>query len=231
MGENKNATKAATANRSATSVAVETLRQLIMENELPAGSNHLESELAERLGISRTPVREAILVLESQGLLEVKPRRGVKITSLSGDDMAEIYQILTALESLAAKLAAQLNLSDKDFISAENAIVQMDEALSKDDRESWAKADEMFHRELVKLGGNMRLTTMISMYNDQVRRVRALTLYLRPLPLKSNDDHRNVLAAIRDRKPELAQQLHEQHRVQSGEMLVGLLKQYGFHQV
>ena len=83
--------------------AVDALRALIFAGELPPGSDHLESELAEKLGMSRTPVREATLVLESQGLLEVRPRKGVRISALSADDMREIYEVLTELESLARR--------------------------------------------------------------------------------------------------------------------------------
>lgn len=219
------------AGLSNTQIAVETIKRLILENELPAGSNHLESELANKLGMSRTPIREATLILEAQGLLQVKPRHGVKILALSSDDMAEIYQILTALESLSAQLAAEQELAASDFAIAEQAIEQMDQALAVEDRESWALADEMFHNELVRLGGNKRLAAMVNVYNDQVRRARALTLYLRPNPIQSNDDHRCVLEAIRNKDPARARGLHEQHRVQSGLMLVELLKKYGFHQV
>ena len=86
-----------------TTQAMEQIRQLIFDGELAAGSDHLESELAERLGMSRTPVREATLMLAQQGLLEVRPRKGVRISALSLKDMEEIYSILTELESLSAE--------------------------------------------------------------------------------------------------------------------------------
>jgi len=90
------------ANRSATYVAMHNIRQLIFSGDLVADSNHLETELATRLGMSRTPVREATLMLQAQGLLEVQPRKGIKIKSISVQDMADIYEMLTALECLAA---------------------------------------------------------------------------------------------------------------------------------
>lgn len=217
--------------KSSTQVAIEVIKKLILENQLPAGSSHLESELAKRLGMSRTPIREATLILEAQGLLEVKPRRGVKILALSTDDMNEIYQILTELEGLSAELAAKKQLSDEDFATAEHAIANMDKALELDEREAWAIADEVFHNELIRLGGNSRIAGIVEMYNDQVRRVRALTLYLRPSPTKSNDDHRNVLRAIRARDPERARSLHTAHRVQAGKILTELLQKFGFHHV
>lgn len=223
--------ESAAKGKSSTQVAIEIIKKLILENQLPAGSSHLESELAKRLGMSRTPIREATLILEAQGLLEVKPRRGVKILALSTDDMNEIYQILTELEGLSAELAAKKQLTDEDFATAEHAIANMDKALELDEREAWAIADEVFHNELIRLGGNSRIASIVEIYNDQVRRVRALTLYLRPSPTKSNDDHRNVLRAIRARDPEAARSLHTAHRVQAGKILTELLQKFGFHHV
>ena len=215
--------------KSSTLHAVEVLRNLIINNKLASGSSHLESELAELLGMSRTPVREATLILEAQGLLEVKPRHGVRIVSISPQDMSEIYDILTELESLSAELAANQNLPDHEFEIAENAIVAMDEALDREDREAWAQADEAFHLELVRLGGNRRIANIVNMYNDQVRRARFLTLNFRPAPTKSNDDHRNVLDAIRKNDAKRARELHKSHRVQAKDMLISLLEKYGFH--
>ncbi len=221
----------AKSNKSNTQVALETLTNLILSNELPAGSNHLEGELADRLSMSRTPVREATLILQTQGLLEVVPRRGVKILPVSAGDMREIYQILTVLEGLAVEMAARRNLDSEEFEPAEHAIADMNAALQKDDREAWAAADDEFHNELVRLSGSGRIRTMTAMFNNQVRRARAVTLYLRPNPKQSNDDHLNVLEAIKQGDAETARKLHKTHRIQAGEMLSALLTQFGLHQV
>jgi DNA-binding GntR family transcriptional regulator len=218
-------------NKTSTYLAVEILKSMILDNRLAPGSNHLESELAKLLGMSRTPVREATLILAAQGLLEVKPRHGVRILALSSRDMSEIYEILTELESLAAELAAGKSLSDEEFIAAEKAISDMDQALEENNREAWAMADEAFHNELARLGGNQRIANILAMYNDQVRRARFLTLHLRPDPGKSNQDHNDVLDAIRQGDAQRARTLHRAHRMQAKIMLVGLLKKYGFHNV
>lgn len=217
--------------KSNTQLAVAVLKDLIIENKLASGSNHLESELAEMLGMSRTPVREATLILQAQGLVEVKPRHGVRILSISAEDMREIYDVLTELESLSAELAAKTNHPKKAFVKAEKAIADMDEALNNNDLERWAAADETFHMELIKLGNNSRILNICSMYSDQVHRARRVTLNLRPRPTKSNEDHRKVLDAIRDGDAELARELHRAHRVQSKEILTGLLEKYGLHHV
>lgn len=109
--------------------AVDTLKDMILSNKLQAGSNHLEAELASLLGMSRTPVREATLILEAQGLVSVVPRHGVKILAISPKDMTEIYQVLTELECLSAELAATKNHADEEFHDAEKAIQNMETAL------------------------------------------------------------------------------------------------------
>ncbi len=204
--------------------AVRELRELIFRGELPPGSDHLELELAERLGMSRTPVREASLVLESQGLVELRPRKGVRVLPVSADDMREIYDILTELESLAADHAARQGYASKDLEKLEAAINDMDDALENDDREAWAEADDRFHAELVRLGKNSRVEFIVAMMSDQVRRARSLTLFIRPAPTASNKDHRSVLDAIRRGDPEAAHRMHKDHRMRAKAMLLSLLE-------
>lgn len=211
--------------------AVDALRALIFAGELPPGSDHLESELAEKLGMSRTPVREATLVLESQGLLEVRPRKGVRISALSADDMREIYEVLTELESLAASLAAEARYSEQDLSRLKSATLEMEASVAADDREGWASADAAFHDELVRLGGNRRIQTIVSNFNDQVRRARAMTLHMRPMPRKSNEDHRALYEAIARGDAKAAREIHWRHRTEAKDMLIKLLNQHGLRRV
>ncbi len=217
----------ATSSKPHTHQAVDILKGMILSNELAAGSNHLEGELAALLGMSRTPIREATLILQGQGLVKVKPRHGVKIVPITPADMNEIYDILTELESLSASLAASKNHPAEAFVFAERAIREMDDALGQGNLEAWAEADDQFHTELVRLGGNFRIEKICEMYKDQVKRARFLTLKLRPTPTKSNKDHLDVLNAIKNNDSEHARILHRAHRVQAKEMLVGLLEKFG----
>lgn len=209
-----------------TQKALQELRKMIFSGELAAGTDHLETELAEQLGMSRTPVREATLTLESQGLLEVRPRKGVRILPVSPDDMREIYDVLTELESLAAESAARQGYSEADLGNLSQAIGDMDAALAQEDLLAWAQADDRFHRELVRLGRNSRVETIVEMMIDQVRRARASTLFIRPLPVQSNEDHRVVFHAIRDGNPELARDRHRKHRQHAKNILVELLEKH-----
>lgn len=212
--------------RSNTAIAVEQLRTLIFNGDLGAGTDHLESELAARLNMSRTPVREALLRLEAQGLVEVRPRRGIRIRPISPKDMAEIYDVLTELESLAAENAAYRRLGTQELSTLSQAIAEMDAALAQDDREMWAEADDLFHRELVRLGDNARVLQLTAMMSDQVRRARRATLSMRPAPTQSNEDHSQVLEAIRRGDAAEARRIHRHHRAAAKELLVDLLQRH-----
>jgi len=213
--------------KSSSQKAVDELRELIFSGELPAGSDHLETELAEMLGMSRTPVRDATLILASQGLLEVRPRKGVRILSLSAEDMHEIYEVLTELESLSAARAAEKNYSAKDLAALAKTVTDMDAALAREDRTAWAMADEEFHKELVRLGGNTRTAAIVENFNDQVRRARALTLKIRPMPHQSSKDHGALFDAISRGDAKAAHQIHWDHRDSARKLITSLLEQLG----
>lgn len=212
---------------SQTDQALSQLRELVFRGELAPGSNHFEADLAHQLGMSRTPVREACLTMQAQGLLEVQPRRGVRICPISAEDMADIYDVLCELESLAAARAAEKGYDRRDLASAQDCIADMDAALKTHDRTAWAAADERFHTELVRLGGNARIAQIVERYTDQVRRARMITLPLRPLPLKSNDEHRAVLKAIETGDAQRARALHCAHRTDARTLLTGLIRDLG----
>lgn len=210
--------------------AAHLLRDMIIYNRLPPGSNYLESELAHMLGMSRTPLREAAVILQALGLVELRPRRGLRIRPILVRDMEEIYSILTELESLAAYELAQ-NPTPTAVAKLKQNIREMETALADDDRLAWAKADEEFHRLLVELSGNSRLAQIVATYSDQVHRARLVTLHIRPKPTQSVTDHSAVVAAIEAGAPEDARAIHRNHRLRAQEMLVHLIKTHGLNAV
>lgn len=203
--------------------ALDQLRQMIFDGTLSPGSDHLETELALRLGMSRTPVREALLTLEAQGLVEIRPRRGVRIITTQLEDMREVYDVLTAIESLAAARLAERALEPEDLAHLEQALTDMEAALEDEDLNAWAEADDRFHTSLVALSGNSRIASIAAMMRDQVHRARYLTLRLRPIPTQSNIDHRNILDAIRAGEVDKARELYREHGERARETLLGLL--------
>lgn len=200
------------------------IKRLILNNDLPPGSFVLQEDLAVRLGVSRTPVREALVRLEHDGLIEVRPRRGMRVLPVSIESMREIYQILTALESEAARLLAERRISGPELAPLKAAASEMDAALARDDLEAWAEADARFHAALVSATGNDRLVAMVDMITDQAHRVRRLTLFLRARPTQSNEDHRDLIAAIACGDADRAYAIHRRHRTRNAEALIGLVE-------
>lgn len=219
------------ARRSQSQTAYDELKRRILDNEMPAGELFLEQELAELLGMSRTPVREALIRLANEGMVEVRPRHGMRVLPVSAADMREIYEILTSLESAAAERVASRGVSAEAAAALQDAVDEMEEALAADDRRRWADADERFHLLLVELCGNQRLRSLVGTFWDQAHRARMITLGLRPRPTASNRDHAAVVDAISRGDAEAARRIHRQHRVRSGELLVDLLEKHGLKQV
>ena len=219
----------------ATQSAVEALRQLIFSGELGPGSDHLEGELADRLGVSRTPIREALLILETQGLVHVRPRRGARILAIAPQEMENIYEVITELEAYAAGRAARLckagQLDAGALEGLREAIEQMDTALDQGDRRAWARADEVFHARLVAAAQNPRLTVACDLYVDQIRRARSQTLFLRPLPTASSVDQRNVVVAISKGDEAAARRIHHAHLDHARRMLSALLADHNLQRL
>ena len=107
--------------------AYKEIKSMILDGRLKPSASYLETELADQIRVSRTPVREAALRLEREGLVIVRPRRGMQVVPVSTDDMAEIYQLLTVLEPLAAELAAKRELSEAEIEPMERATQEMED--------------------------------------------------------------------------------------------------------
>jgi DNA-binding GntR family transcriptional regulator len=203
------------------------IKRRILDNEFAPGMTILEQELALLLRMSRTPVREAAIRLAEEGLVEVRPRHGMRVLSISAEAMLHIYELLAALESESAGLIAEAGLSSDNIAGLKQAVSDMDAALAADDLASWAAADEMFHGRLIDNCPNSRLRHLVYQFWDQVHRVRMITLRLRPKPVTSNRDHRSLIKAIERREPEQAREVHRWHILRNGKILVELLKAHG----
>lgn len=211
--------------RTATRVddAYRRLKSEIMETRLAPGFQAPESEIAAMLGMSRTPVREALIRLEGEGLVELTPRRGARVLPVSPGDMREIYQILTALEPEAAASVAA-SAPSATALSALGAVVEeMEIALSRGDLEAWAAADDTFHRVLVDLSPNRRLAEFVNTLFDQSHRARLVTLRLRRPPRRSTAEHRAILSAIAAGDAKKSAKLFRAHREHAARELLTLL--------
>jgi DNA-binding GntR family transcriptional regulator len=218
-------TKPRSADR-AGEIAYAHIKKKILDTVYAPGSQILEQTLSADVGLSRTPIREALVRLEQEGLLRIVPRHGVQILMLSADDMREIYDLLACLEPKAVELLAARKLSKATLRPLIEACDAMEEAIAIEDRMAWATADERFHLALVELCNNRRLAATVMSYWGQTHRVRMFTLMLRPLPVDSTREHRAVLNAILAGESRLARDLYEAHRLRSQTVLAEIINAY-----
>jgi DNA-binding GntR family transcriptional regulator len=207
------------------------IRQRILDNVWPPGHQGLEQEVALALGMSRTPVREAMIRLRNEGLVEVVPRHGMRVLPVSPTDMHEIYQILTALECMAAELLARRQPSDAELKPLVTATKAMAKALKADDLDAWAAADERFHAQLIALAGNRQLQATVLNYWDRAHRARMFTLRLRPKPVNSTKDHMQMVECLRAGDAEGAAKVTRAHRERASRELVAIFERYRLAQM
>jgi DNA-binding GntR family transcriptional regulator len=209
------------------------LRNAILANELPAGFQAAENEIAAQLGMSRTPVHEAMARLQEEGFVQILPRKGILVRALTPADLLEIYDVLIALEGAAAELLARTSGDELDATLAEltTGTEAMARALAAGDLDAWRAADERFHDALVNGCGNGRIQRMAATVTGQSHRARRLTLHLRPSPTASTDEHRAIIEAIRAANPEAAGDAARAHRRHARDQLVPILKRMNFRQL
>ena len=211
--------------------AYETIRRRILDNVYPPGHQALEGDLAEELHISRTPVREALIRLANEGLVEVVPRHGMRVLPVSPADMREIYAVLTALESAAAETLAMRRPADAELKPLVAATRDMARALKADDLDGWAAADERFHQGLVELAGNRTLIDAVSRLADRAHRARMFTLRLRPKPVNSTREHTAMLDRIRAGDAAGAVDINRAHRERASGELLAIFERYRLQQM
>lgn len=200
------------------------LKFRILEGRLPPGTTLLETEVAALLSMSRTPIREALIKLDEEGLVRVRPRHGVTVRSQSLDDLAEIYEVFSALEVVAARLLARRGLSEAEIERLNGLMAQMERATKRDDIAQWSQLDDNFHSEIVALCGNSRLQTTLRQYWDQQYRARMAIVPLRPRPSQSDEEHRAIVAAIAAGNCDEAGRLHQMHRDRTDQQALELLR-------
>lgn len=202
------------------------IRRRILDNLWAPGFQAMEQEVALQLGMSRTPVREALIRLGKEGLVEVIPRRGMRVLPVSPNDMREIYEILTALESMAAELLAARKPSNAELKPLVTATQAMEKALAKGDLDAWAAADELFHQRLIVMAGNKMLSDAVMSYWDRAHRARMFTLRLRPTPVNSTQEHMALVERLQAGDAPGAAAVNRQHRQRASRELLAIFEKF-----
>lgn len=203
------------------------LRTAIVSGEFPPGSKINEPQLAERYGISRGPLREAIRRLEGCKLVEIKPNAGAKVVSLNGSQAIEIYEIRESLEGLACRLAAA-RATPEDCASLRHLLAQHERQIESENGRGYyqQEGDLDFHFLVVQLSGNRRLFQLLcgELYH-LLRLYRTQTSRQPSRPEQAFKEHHRIVDAIEEQDGELAEILMRRHIANAKEMLITQLKQ------
>lgn len=173
------------------------IRDSIIEGKIRPGERLLEPDVANVLGVSRTPLREAFLQLESEGFLKVNPRKGALVTATSPEDAKETYVIKGALEALAAKLACMNitvpQITELECINDTMASIAQSE---KKDYKAFLELNSLFHQKMYECCGNDKLKRMIKTLRNQTLRYNYIFLSLLSHLEQSVSEHREILNAL-----------------------------------
>ena len=179
-------------------VVFNTLRVAILKGELEPGERLMEIQLAERLGVSRTPIREAIRKLELEGLVLMIPRKGAEVAKISEKSLRDVLEVRRSLEELAAELACQRMDAEalKDLEDAQKAFIQ---AVESGETMTMAEADEHFHDVIYMGTDNTRLVQILNNLREQMYRYRLE--YIKDAEKRQIllVEHESILRAIRSR--------------------------------
>jgi DNA-binding GntR family transcriptional regulator len=170
----------------------------------------MEIQLAEELGVSRTPVREAIRKLELEGLVVMVPRKGAYVGDISSRDIVEVFEVRGALESLAAGLAAE-RITVEELENLERILVRIADCVEHKDLKELIEADAEFHDELYKASRNRKLAQIILNSREQIQRFRSTSLATPGRMKDALDEHKKIVEAISQRNVALAQKLALEH--------------------
>lgn len=179
------------------------IRDAINNGVLKPGDRLMEIQLAEELGISRTPVREAIRKLEMEGFVVMIPRRGTYVTDISLKDVTEIYEIRISLDMLAASLAAE-RINDDELEEMDRQLLLTSKYNIDTEMEKIVACDSVFHDVLYRAARNERLVTIINNLRDQLTNMRGRTMAQPGRLAETLTEHRILLDAIASRDPEAA---------------------------
>lgn len=191
-------------------IVFEAIREAIINGILKPGERLMEIQLAEEMGVSRTPVREAIRKLELEGFVVMIPRKGAYVAGLSMKDIADVFEIRAALEGLAAGLAAE-RITEEELEELERLLVKIGECIQSDDLNAVIEQDTEFHEVLFKATRNERLEQIVSNLREQIQRYRTASLSSPGRMKVALEEHKQIVEALSERDVEKAQRLAREH--------------------
>lgn len=198
-------------------VVFQTLRQAILRGNFQPGERLMEIHLAQKLGVSRTPVREAIRMLELEGLVIMVPRKGAIVAEITMSDLEDVLEVRAALEDLAVRKACQ-NMTNEEIEKLKSAAKEFADCLKQEDLMASAEADVNFHELICEATKNRRLGQILNNIREQIYRYRLENLKDKSSHANLLEEHENICNALEARSEERASEairVHIEHQKQS----------------
>lgn len=195
------------------------LRELIIEGELPPGTRLNERALCDRLGASRTPLREAFRLLAAEHLVELQPNRGAQVVSLSDDDIRESFEVMGALEALAGELACR-NISAEEVAEIKALTFEMLACHARRDLPAYFRINRLIHQRINRAARNALLTRMYSNLNQRIENLRFRSNFDQHKWDKAAHEHTDMVAALEARDGARLVAIMSKHLHEKGEAVL-----------
>ncbi|MDX1268045.1 MAG: GntR family transcriptional regulator [Oceanisphaera sp.] len=191
------------------------VRTMIIEGELKEGQRIHEPELCQQLDISRTPLREALKVLHSEGLVTIEPNRGAWVATITPEEIREHFEIISSLERRAAELTA-VRASESELARLSKLQDKLERHYQAQERNEYFETNQQIHRLIIELAGNDTLTQLHHQLMNRVSRGRYLAIGMQHRWEESVEEHRALLDALHARNAELAGRILAEHVLHTG---------------
>lgn len=211
-------------NKPIRDIAYETLKHAIVIGEIPAGSRIVETDYAERMHISRTPLREALRKLERDGLVEYLPRRGVMVRTFTVADVDEIYTIRNALEMLTLP-AVVANATEEDIRELREILNVMDPLDRANDIEGVSPKARAFHSRFTSISGQNRIVHIIENQDQYLRRFSQISIAKEKRRHAAHQEHHDMVTLVEARDVESLEKLVRKHIERSKETCLAALEE------
>ena len=188
----------------------QSIREDILSGRYEQNTELKEAAIGAELGVSRTPVREALRQLELEGLVTIIPNRGAYVNMITAKDVQDIYVIRSMLEGLCARWATQ-SITAEQLDSMEETLCLSEYHTSKKNYEKLYELDSLFHEQLYEAGGSRILNHILSDFHDYVKMVRKATIPTSSRSVTSTEEHRAIFEAIKEKDPDKAEALAKEH--------------------
>ncbi|MGE5614104.1 MAG: GntR family transcriptional regulator [Bacillota bacterium] len=204
-------------------IIFDTIREAIIVGELKPGERLMEVQLAEKMGVSRTPVREAIRKLELEGLVEMLPRKGARVANLSEKEIMDVLEVRSTLDGLASSLSA-MRITDDEIKELKQILAQFIACVEKNNLQGSIKKDVEFHDVIYRSSRNDKLIQISNNLREQVQRYRVIYMKDYSSSKELIKEHTEICDAISRRDPEAAMKCAQVHIKKQEESIIRSIK-------